>query len=366
MHIIQRYLYREIGITFLAVMAVLLLLFGSKHFVRYMTAAAAGELATELILTILGFFLLASLVLIIPFALYLAILLGLGRLYKDSEITAMEACGISAPLLMRYVLYIALVVAFVVALLSLWVKPMAEQRHFDIKKEAQKESEFGLLEPGRFHEIRDGKGVFYVESFEGSPRKMRNVFVYLNQGDVLEVFSARSGFVQPALSDGSRFMVLEQGNRVQINQKNGHFTTIDYQRTGIRLTPVSLARFRPVYAYSTTELWQSEELSHRAELQWRLSMPVVCVLLALLAVPMSKTKPRQGRFAKLGSSLVLLVVYYYLLMISKTWVVQGVVSPTLGLWWVHVVFAVLLWAFTAQAFGRYGKSKPVRSNESAA
>jgi lipopolysaccharide export system permease protein len=84
-----------------------------------------------------------------------------------------------------------------------------------------------------------------------------------------------------------------------------------------------------------------------AELQWRWSTPLSTLLLALLGVPLSKSNPRQGKFAKMGAAVILFAFYYQLFVVAKTWVEKGAVPPLPGIWWVPAllvaVILFLLW-----------------------
>jgi lipopolysaccharide export system permease protein len=89
------------------------------------------------------------------------------------------------------------------------------------------------------------------------------------------------------------------------------------------------------------ELAQSTSLNDVAEFQWRLSTPVSALLLALLAIPMSRSRPRQGRYARMLGALVIYAVYFNLLDVSRTWVEQGTAK---AIWWAPGLLALLVLA----------------------
>ena len=96
MLILQRYLFREVAQAFGAVLAVLLLVFLSHRFVRFLTEAAAGQISADLIFVLLALKVAVKLSVLLPLALYIGVLLGLGRMHKDSEIIAMSAASAAA------------------------------------------------------------------------------------------------------------------------------------------------------------------------------------------------------------------------------------------------------------------------------
>ncbi len=338
--IIKRYLLKEISISTASVIGVLLIIFASKHFVRYMSDAAAGELPTYLIIKLLSLFTLASLVLMVPLALYIGVLISLGRMYKDSEMTAMHACGFGVPQVLHTVLLLALVLATLVGGISLWIAPWAEQQQYAIRDQAAVEAEFSFLEAGRFHEIRDGKGVFYIEHMSEDRRQMQNVFVFIEDEDKVDVFSARTGRHEVD-SSGYRYLILEDGFRYELLGANAGYRVHEYQESGIRITHMPIqAEVRPRVAWPTAALLEEDDLASQAEFQWRVAMPVSVIMVGLLSVLLSRSHHRQGRFGQLFFALLIYIAYIYLLMLSRTWIKHAVLPPNLGMWWVHVLALV--------------------------
>lgn len=350
--IIDRYLFKEIISSLLAVLSVLLLIFVSKHFVRYMSDAAAGELPTYLIFQLLSLFTMSYLVLIVPFALFLSVIITFGRLYKDSEITAAEACGIGIPRLMKSTFYLSLLLSMIVGVLSIWLAPWAEEQQYVIRDQAKSESEFGFIAAGRFHEIRNGDGVFYVERFSDDNKTMQNVFVQLMLGDTLNVFSAPSGYMQTDKKTGAQFIVLNNGYRYEELPDNQGYRLHEYESSGVRIAQEAPnSRVEKIIAQPTAFLLQSDSPNAKAELHWRIAMPLSCVLLTLMAVLLSHTNPRQGRFAKLFIALIAYIAYIYTLMLSKNGLKNGDIPVELGMWWVHLLALLFVVYLAAQQFG---------------
>lgn len=349
--VVQRYLYREILGTLAGVLAVLLLIFTSKHFVRYLSDAAAGLLPTSLILEILVYFILSSLVYMLPFALYISVLLALGRMYQDNEVTAMEACGIGLPEILRGVVGFAAVFSLSVAVLSLWIAPVAEQQQLRIRSQAESESEFGLIAAGRFHPILEGRGVFYAEEVSDDRRVMRNVFVQVQGGEKLDVFSAETGSMTLDRNTGDQYVILHDGYRYEWLPGGQGYRIHQYETSGVRIfrrdadTESASRGAKPTIA-----LLQSDNSADAAELQWRISMPLSAVLLAILGGLLSRTSPRQGRFAKLLMALLAYAVYFNLMTVSQSWLKKGFIPEFVGMWWVHLAMAALVAALLTRRF----------------
>ncbi len=354
--IIDRYLFKEITISLVSVATVLLLIFSSKHFVRYMSDAAAGDLPTSMIFQLLSLFTLSYLVLIVPFAAYLAVIITLGRLYKDNEITAAEACGLGLPRIIQSFFYLSLILAFLVGVLSIWVVPWAEVAQHNIRDQARAESEFGFIAPGRFHEIRGGRGVFYVENIAEQTGSMSKVFVYLKgkgkEKGKTDVFSSLTGYMELNKETGSHFIVLEDGFRFEVLAEDEGYRLYDYKKTGIRIAQeVTRSGRVKIVERTTASLFGDESAAAQAELHWRIAMPISCVLLIMMAVLLSKTNPRQGRFGKLFTALLAYIAYVYTLMLTRSALKQGDIPMFLGMWWVHALALVFIFILLGNQLG---------------
>jgi lipopolysaccharide export system permease protein len=88
-------------------------------------------------------------------------------------------------------------------------------------------------------------------------------------------------------------------------------------------------------------LWRSQDAGERAELQWRIALPIMCLVLALIAVPLSRLRPRQGRYARVWLAVLIFFLYYNLAAAGKTWIARGALPPFLGLWWTHLAVILL-------------------------
>lgn len=348
--VVDRYFAKETLSVLGSVLGVLVVIFASKHFVRYMSDAAAGELPTYLILKLLSLFTLASLVLMLPFAIFLAVVMALGRLYRDSEVVALEACGVGTPRIIKAAALLGGGVALVVAVLSLAIAPWAEKQQYALRDIAVSESEYSMIEGGRFHEIRGGKGVFYVEGTSDDGRRMENVFVRIFEDGKLDVFTAKSGYQSTDPQSGARYIVLENGYRYEELPEHAGFRVHQYRTSGIRIEQQAITKNPdPIVARSTLAL--GSEPREMAELHWRIGMPISCLILTVLAVPLAKARPRQGRYAKLFLALLVYIAYTYSLMLGRSWIEKGVIQPELGLWWAHAGALLLLGLLLMAQFG---------------
>ena len=340
--IIFRYLVRELSGTFFAVTLVLLMIIVSGRLIKNMASAAAGEVSMELILLALLYRMPSFLEIIIPLALFLSILIGYGRLYAESEMTVLTATGFSDKKLLGYSLIPAAFMMLVVALFSMYLSPLGAQKTEDLYLEEAKLTEFELLAPGRFQSAPGGSRVTYTESLSSDKQQMNNVFIA--DGDALILAQRGTQYVSP--ETGSRYLELHEGRRYDLTPGSAELQILDFQRYGVRMAEEQPERRKlRKEAVPTQDLFGSDNPQHVAQLHWRLSLMMLVPVGTLLAFPLSRVNPRQGRFARMFPALMLFMVYVSMLAGLIGLVEKGRVSPYLSLWLVHLLFLLLALAF---------------------
>lgn len=360
MSLISRYVLREAAGASLIVLAVLLLILMTNQFAEILGDAAADQLPTEAVFAILGLTFLRYIALLAPIALFLGVLLALARLSRDSEMAALAACGIGPFAMLRPILLLALLLASGVAWLALVETPEATARIEQIRFEAREAMELGALEAGAFTTPDQGRTVIYPREVEGD--MLRDVFIEREHDDRVVVIRAERGERRQDPSTGQLSFVLYNGRRYEGRPGDARFSIAEFAEHGM---PVRIEReesfVEPVETLPTTHLLGAGSPESRAELQWRLSAPLSLVVLALLAIPLSRTRPREGRYARLGIGLLLYITYANLLSIGRVWLERGLVPDALGVWWVHAVFAALALLLLAREAGTFVRSRPVEA-----
>lgn len=348
MSLIYRYISREILLTLLAVSVVLFLIIMGGTLTQLLGLAAEGRIPVDTLPQVLFLGSLHTLVLLMPVSLFLAVMLTLGRLYKDSEMAALNACGVGARTIYQAIFGIAVPLSVVLTLLVLLVMPAVSYQVEQLRAVSHDRTDLAGIVPGRFMQagVSDG-AVIFVESLSTDRQLMQEVFIERRaRGEPTQVFRARAGERRVDEISGDAYLVLLDGFRYQGNPGQADFQILRFQEYGLRLPPQTEVLIRErASMLPTAEIWRSDNLAHRAELQWRLSGPISVLVLALFALPLSYTTPRQGRFAKLAQGIVFYMVYAQLQMFGRTWFVDGVTPAILGIWWVHILMlsvAVLL------------------------
>jgi len=342
--IIDRYIIREVITTWLAVMFVLLIVVTSVEVVQFLKWFLRGDLTTSTVLPLFVNSQLKVLVLLIPVSLFLGVLLALSRLYMDSEMTAMMSGGIGPKQWFRSKLMVSLPISLAVLLMMLYMRPWVALQRADINAQIRNVSIISTFAPGRFNRTPDGEAVIFMEDISKDGKTMSSIFQRFNKDGDTHIDLAVSAR-NVTLDTGLDYMLFENGSHYIGVPGESDFQIIDYAEYGV-VVPAPKDRNYPLrmQALSTAELWRSDNPEHKAELDWRITLPVSTLIIVMMALPLSQTTPRGGRYSKLALGILLYLVYSNLLGVGKAWVAKGVVPYWIGTSWVHVLGVITLYA----------------------
>ena len=345
--IVFRYLSREVLLTLSAVSAVLLVIIMSGRFIKYLAQGASGLLDPGSLFLIMGFRMPGFLQLILPLGLFLGILLSYGRLYLESEMTVLSATGMSQQRLVWMTMFPATLVALVVAWLSLSLAPQGANQFQLLLNKQDALTEFDTLEPGRFQSLRDGTRVTYTERMSDDRVNLGGVFISQknissnNKDRGISVLVAEKGR-QEIRPDGNRYLILDNGYRYDGSPGQADYRAIKYEEYGVLLPKPEVSdEVTDRDAMPTSTLIGSEDIRMRAELQWRISLPLLVFIVTLMAVPLARVNPRQGRFLKLLPAILLYMAYLSILIAARGALDKGKIPAAVGLWWVHGIFLTI-------------------------
>ena len=336
--ILQRYLLREAAGAWVAVTIVLLAIMLATRFARYLAVAASGKLPKELLLQVVALSSLQYLMILIPVSLLLAIMLSLGRLYKDQEMSAMTACGISSAQFYRPFVLLALILSFVAGALAFAIGPWAGRRADYLVEDSRWLVQFNAFEPGQFRDVANGRGVFYTDRVDHTGQKLGMVFAQIRERGETSIVTAREG--EQTNARGERRLELKDGFRYVGEPGRADYDVVRFGTFDTRIQlPEFIYRSDERKLKRTSTLIKSQDPADLAELHWRLAAPISVFLLALMAVPLSHLAPRQGRYAKLVVGIVIYLIYSNLLGLGQAWIAKSMVPPVIGMWWVHALAA---------------------------
>lgn len=352
---VDRYLLREFVINLIAVTGVLWLIYVSTRFARYLADAAVGNMPADVIFSLLGLSSLGALSILLPIGAFLAVMLSLGRMSSDNELTVMAACGISSLRIMRNVMLFAGTVAVIVAILALLVVPGALSERYQLQEKAKISANTTGLIAGSFKESEDGDWTFYSQGLSADKQYMENVFIEIQREDKPLIFRSDTGHFEIDKQSGDKFLVLEDGYRYEGKAGDQDFTIAQFGTHSLLVEKGQQGEVRERHkAMPTAELLERGLPRDIAEVQWRSASALMTLLLCLIAIPLANAGPRQGRYAGFVPAVLIYIIYSNLLGVSRAWVARGDVPAWLGGTWVHVLMLIaLLVLLNRQTLRRY-------------
>ncbi len=339
--IIFRYLYREVFVTLAAMTTILLLIFMSNQFMRYLSRAASGQIPAMFIMKLMMLELPNLIGLLLPLGFYVALMVAYGRLYAESEMTVLQACGYGPNKLLKHSLFMASVVAAIVFVIMMWASPVIAVERAKLLRTSGIQTLIKTIVPGHFREVQGGKQVFYVESMNPSHSVAGNVFLAkldekkgTNQWDILW---ADRAFIEENSETGEEFIIFESGKAYQGSPGDPNYQVAQFKHYKARLPTPVVSIKEDIRTTKTRDLFPiNQDRRKLAEFQWRVSVPFMVLTLTLIAVPLSRVNPRAGKFARLLPAIILYIFYANLMFVARDWLVEGVTPLWLGIWWVHL------------------------------
>jgi lipopolysaccharide export system permease protein len=332
--ILGRYILREVITAWILVMGVLLVILLANQVAAVLERAAASQFPQGVVLELIYLGMLQYLGILVPVGLLLGIVLALGRLYHDSELAAAFACGARPVTLYGGVIGLGVVLAAGLAAITLFVAPGATAQALNLRNAAVRAGQFAPLQAGTFRAF-GGSAVVYAAKVDPDGT-LHDVFLERNQGANVEVDVARRAVhtVSPdgttqaiKLVDGESLEGMPGGRQFRIMRFGENFVPF-------RIPPVKSV-VTDLDAQPTAALLASPDPKRQAALQWRISLPLMCIVLTVLAVPLARLRPRQGRYARVWVAVVVYIIYQNLLSAGQAWIAHGTIPVALGLWWAH-------------------------------
>ncbi len=342
---LEKYLMLQVIWTWLIATPVLISLLMTLEISRLMAKAAAGVIPPEHIWHLFWLRVPTDLGMVIPMTLFFSILLTFGRLYQGSEVTAFSAGGVDIFTASKGVRWFAVIISFVVAILILFVTPWAQTEMNRIHDEINANANLVGLSPGRFKTLSGGNGrIFYSEKISVDQRELEGVFFYeAVPPDSFRLITAETGELYPNQDGDGKWLVLQDGRQYSGRPGDPDMEILKFKEYGFLMEISKSSNKAPRgRAIPFHDLWGSNKLQHQAELQWRFTLPVMTILLALLAVPLSRTTPRGGKYAGMVPGVLLYMVFSNLFNISYGWIEKGKIESWLGMSWIYALILVLI------------------------
>jgi lipopolysaccharide export system permease protein len=310
MLLIERYIIAEIRRPVTVMVGILTFVFASYSAERYLTQAANGTLALQAVLDMVVYKVVIALEMLVPVALYASVAIALGRLYHDSEVTAILASGASPLRLYRAIGLIALPIAIAVTVLSVYGRPWAYTQSYRLEQESRTDLDVNHLLPQRFNLNQDNGRMILAESIDHATGQLKNALIYDPGEGKSRVFRSNlASVVDPNPDDP--IVALTDGTSYSLEHRGTKDVTSVFTNMLLHLKPIEAEPDNKRKSTSTAMLSVSPLPQDKAEFQWRLTRGVSAILLALLAVPLSRTAPRKGRFSTLLPIAALFALIFY-------------------------------------------------------
>ncbi len=333
--IFQRALVNEFASNGLLVFAVLFAIVVVSQLIRLLGEAVSGLVAVDGVLALLGFSAMNYLPVLLSISLFISILLTMSRCYRDSEMVVWFCSGIGLTRWIRPVLWYAVPLIGLIALLSLVLSPWSLRKAEEFKNKLESRDDVTASTPGMFRESKQTGRVYFIENVNPGSNRVGNIFVQSELNGKIGTMAAQQG-MQETLPNGDRFLVLLNGTRYEGTPGQRDYRIVEFERYAMRIDDPPIRQAEPqVRSMSTLELWRSHTTWDISELEWRIGLPISAAILALLAIPLGYVNPRAGRSLNLILAIVLYMLYNNMISVTNTWVGQGKLSAGIGLWGIH-------------------------------
>ena len=359
----QAALRKELGRSFAATLVVVLTIVLTMMLIRTLGQAARGTASPQDVVLLLGFAALAHLPTMLSLSLYVAVVLTLGRMYRDSEMAVWFSSGLSLARTARPVLWTGAPALLMVAIMITVAWPWVNRQTIELRERFDRRSDVSRVAPGLFQSSSDGQRVFFIDRDSAESRQARNVFILSKLRDTESVTTALSGRV---VSEGSdRYVVLDRGQRNEFNEATGEraLARFDAYRVLIDDSQAPTTQSLPPKAQSTLDLLRKRTAPGDGELSWRLGILLGAVNLLLLGIGLSAVNPRRAGNWNLALALLAFVVYSNLINLTQSWVAGRRMTLELALLWLHgsaLTCALMLiwWRDHAATWAWPGRGRP--------
>ncbi len=345
--IFQRALRRELVSTAGAVFTTLFTITITVMLIRILGQAAGGKVASADVVQLIGFSALNYLPIILILTAFISVQLVVTRCYQDSEMVVWFASGLSLSSWIKPILSFGMPIVLLTAALSFQATPWANRQSAQFRERFEKREDVSKVSPGKFQESASANRIFFVEGLSGDTSKVQNVFVNTTTNGRTSVVVAKEGTIETD-SHGDKFLLMQQGRRYEGVMNQPDFKLMEFEKYGVLVVPHSQSSIgdKNARSLSTMALLQDRTSFNMGELLWRLSLPLMCLLLMLLAIPLSFVNPRAGRSANLIIALLLFITYSNMISFFQASVVQGRWSFNMAWWPMHLMaFSLMVLMF---------------------
>jgi len=239
---------------------------------------------------------------------YIAILVVMGRWYKEHEMAILSSAGMSVVDLLKPLGLLIFIVGGLVAAFSFWLTPLALKKGYEIENEYRQRNDITGVVPGVFIESKTGQAVYFVEKYNKEEQQYENVFLYKNSFEKEGVVVANRATQILDEKTGDQFLVLLNGSRYEGQPGTPEYRVIDFEQ---------------------------------GEWYWRVAKVFLVPILAVFALALSYVNSRSGKSSGMIVAFVIYFLYSNLLNYAVAVVQKGQLKSPVMIWFIHMMFALL-------------------------
>jgi len=347
---IARYVRRNLFTLFFAIVFIIgLVLFGNQFVLTVQESVEEGIPFQEL-MPLVSFNMIRDVSLILSLSLFLAIIITISQLYKNSEAIVMNSLGLSDKNFLLFIQPLVLLSFVIIFFLTIYAVPWAKQQKNIMEEETKNASEFSFITEGEFEIFKEGDIVFYASESKVqnvvNQQNMEEIFIYaFDDGNPIIVLASEAKKYIDS-KNKSTYLKLKDGVRYQGIPSNENVKILDFNEYDIEIVSgelqKSLATHTKIEGKSTLDLIKEGGRYANAEFQWRVSQPITVLILSVIGVFLGKASPRGGKGVNLLIGVVFFMLYYNGLLIAKSSIELGEIDPIIGLWGVHLFMLLLI------------------------
>jgi lipopolysaccharide export system permease protein len=347
---IARYIRRNLVTLFFAIFFIIVLVLFGNQFVLTVQESVERGIPLQELMPLVSFNMIRDVSLILSLSLFLAIILTISQLYKNSEAVVMNSLGLSDKYFIFFIQPLVVLSFIIIFFLTIYAVPWANQQKNIREKETNNASEFSFITEGEFEVFKQGEIVFYASESKSlnttGEQNMEEIFIYAfdNEKPVIVLASEATKYID-SVSD-SIYLRLKDGVKYQGISSNDNINILNFDLYDLEIVSGELQNLVAVYTEiegkSTLDLIKEGGRYANAELQWRLSQPFTVLILSVIGVFLGKASPRGGKGINLLIGVIIFMLYYNGLLVAKSAIELGQIDPILGLLGVHFLMLVLL------------------------
>ena len=351
--IISRYLLSNLFIFFFAITFIIgLIVFGNQFVLTVQESISFGIPIKEL-MPLVGFNMLRDIPIILTLSLFLSIIVAISQLYKNSEAVVMNSIGLGDRAFMNLIKPIVFFTFIIIFYLTIFAVPWAKQQKSYAEDETVNASEFSFITEGKFESFKNGEIVFYASESKVSDivgeQNMEEVFIYALDDESPVVVLASDAKKYTDAKNGSIYLRLENGTRYEGLPGDKNINILNFEKYDLEIVSgdiqKSIASFSEIEERNTIDLLREGGVNANAEIQWRISQPISVLILSVFGIFLGKSSPRNGKGINLIFGVVIFMLYNNALLVAKSAIESGQLSPLIGMWSIHLLLLLFLIIF---------------------